>query len=133
MRGCCKYCVRDLPENKNAIYRSKGLEFCNPRCKAKFLEENKPELQIAKDYVKESLRLREQKLYLEEDVKNLYLLRGNAESHLLSCKRFLEFLEYPHIKRNSIDIKDKIIDLKNAIKYYEKNGLRNLNQGGKKK
>ncbi|KKK71294.1 hypothetical protein LCGC14_2915380, partial [marine sediment metagenome] len=43
MTDICAYCVKDLPNNKNARYRWRGSEFCHPGCKAKFIEEAKPQ------------------------------------------------------------------------------------------
>jgi len=37
----CMNCPHYLPRNKNARYRWKGSEFCSPRCKAKFIKEEK--------------------------------------------------------------------------------------------
>ncbi len=38
MSEYCAFCYQDLPNNKNARYRYKGSEFCNPRCKFRFQE-----------------------------------------------------------------------------------------------
>lgn len=35
-------CARDLPKNKNAIYRWKGLEFCSKICKAREIKNENP-------------------------------------------------------------------------------------------
>lgn len=37
----CMNCSRHLPRNKNARYRWRGSEFCSPRCKEKFIKEDK--------------------------------------------------------------------------------------------
>lgn len=44
-----------------------------------------------------------------------------GEQHKQSCQRFLKFLEQPHI--NGVDIKKKELDLEQAIKIYDENGI----------
>ena len=86
-------------------------------------EEMKTETQIAKENIRELIK------------EKIYKMEHYCISHKASCQRFLEFMEClktdsefnyescSYCNINDEDIKDKITDLKQAIKLYEDNGI----------
>ncbi len=80
----------------------------------------KTETKIAKKAIKE---LNKAKKKANRDL--IIILERNMRTHEATCERFLEFLEpltiYPHMYIENL--KEKIQDLKQAIKLYEKEGI----------
>ncbi len=79
---------------------------------------SKTETQIAEENIKEYLE--EEKKFFTSDRKLDYL-KAYIDNHKSSCERFLEFLENKIL--SNIFTKEKIPDLKQAIKLYSENGI----------
>ena len=79
----------------------------------------KTETQTAKSHIK--------KVYNETTQIQKGIMRIQVREHKASCQRFLEFLEFIKNKGRdaltNLEIEEKIIDLKQAIKLYEDAGI----------
>ena len=98
---------------------------------------SKTETQIAEENIKkykvlENYPFNPTKKIIEEQRIHRSLVRVFGESHKTSSQRFLEFLEQLRIDKvwdvcwlqeDGVNIKDKLVDLKQAIKLYKKAGI----------
>ena len=90
----------------------------------------KTETQIAEENIKKYKEVKELWMARNEDSEKYFdKIEVTIESHKASCERFLVFLKEREICRTNLcplclrEVRDKITDLKQAIKLYDEVGI----------